>query len=110
MAPRSADDAELDLALGHPLDDRLRVGDRQRDSHAWVRALELAEEHRDDGAAGACRRADVERAAELAAVGSLELVHELLLELQHPLGAAVEGGARLGRLDAAAGAVEQLAA
>ena len=37
-----------------------------------------------------------------------ELVDDLLLELQQPLRAAVEAEPRLGRLDAAAGAVEQL--
>jgi hypothetical protein len=72
-------------------------------------ALELAEQDRDDRAARAGRGADCERAAELAAFALLELLDQLLLELQHPLRAAVEREPGLGRLDAAAGAVEQSA-
>ena len=102
-----ADDPELELALGDALDDRLRVGDRERDGHAGVLALELAEQDRDDRAARAGRGADCERAAELAAFALLELLDQLLLELQHPLRAAVEREPGLRRLDAAAGAVEQ---
>ena len=70
-------------------------------------ALELAEQDRDDRAARAGRGADRERAAELAGLALLELLDQLLLELQHPLRAAVEREPGLGRLDAAAGAVEQ---
>ena len=38
MARRGADDAELELARGDPLDDRLRVEDAQRDVELRVRA------------------------------------------------------------------------
>src|SRR5262249_44278499 len=110
MTPRRTDDAQLELALRDPLDHGLRVGDREGDGDTGVRALELAEENRNDRANRPRGRADVGRAAELAAVGRLQLVDELLLELEHPLSAAVESRAGLGRLDAAPGAVEQLAA
>jgi len=46
------------------------------------------------------------RALELAALGG-DLVVELFLEGEHALRAAVEAKARLGRLDASPGAVEQ---
>ena len=71
-------------------------------------ALELAEQERDDRAARAGGGADRERAAELARLALGELLDQLLLELEHPLRAAVEREPGLGRLDAAAGAVEQL--
>ena len=73
-----------------------------------VRVRELAEELREDDAARAGRRADLERAVELAGRVLGELGDDLLLELQQPLGAAVELEPGLGRLDAAAGAVEEL--
>ena len=44
------------------------------------------------------------------ASGSRELVEQLLLEREHPLRAAVQPQPGLGRLDPAAGAVEQLLA
>jgi hypothetical protein len=68
--------------------------------------LELAEEERHEMGARARRGADRERAVELTAVGG-DFVVKLLLEREHPLGAPVEAQARLGRLDAAARAVEQ---
>ena len=104
-----ADHAELELALGDPLDDGLRVRDRERDRDARVLALELAEEQRDDGASRAGGRADLERAAELALHARLELLEQLPLEREHPLGPAVEGQTRLRGLDASARPVEQLA-
>ena len=58
-------------------------------------------------AAGPGRGADLERAAQRR-VGLGELLEQLLLEREHPLGAAVESQPGLGRLDPAAGAVEQL--
>ena len=36
LAPRGADDAELELAVGDELDDVLRVGDRERDADTRV--------------------------------------------------------------------------
>src|SRR5207237_908966 len=56
------------------------------------------------------RGADLERPGELAGGVVRELVDDLFLESEQPLGRAVELGARLGRLDAAAGAVEELRA
>ena len=110
VPPRRADDAELELARGDPLDDGLRVRDGQRDRDARVRALELAEEQRHDDRRRPGRRADLQLARELALALAGELVEQLLLEREDPLRAAVEAQAGLGRLDAAARAVEQLRA
>src|SRR6185503_11473473 len=108
VAPGRADDPELELALGHALDDALGVRDGQRDRHAWMLTLELAEQHRHNRAAGSGRRADGERAAGRARLPLVELLDQLLLELQHPLRPAVEREPSLRRLDTAARAVEQL--
>ena len=105
---RRADDAELERPVGDALDDRLRVEDEQRDVQRRVLLGEPAEELREDDAAGPGRRADLERAGELAGRVLGELGEDLVLELQQPLRAAVEAGAGLGRLDAPAGAVEEL--
>ena len=108
MPARRADDAELELASRDLLDDPLRVGDRQGDLHGGVPLLELAEEHGEHGSAGPTRRADLEPPAELALRLVAELGEHLLLEREQPLRTAVEPMPRLGRLDTAAGAVEQL--
>ena len=47
-----ADDAELELARGDALDDRLRVEDVQRDVQLGVALLELAEQVREHDPAG----------------------------------------------------------
>ena len=107
VARRRAHNPELELARGHLLDDAVRVGDRQRDTQLGVLALELAEQHRDDGAAGPGRSAERELAAELAIVAG-ELFEQLPLEGEHPLRRPVEPLPCLRRLDAAPGAVEQL--
>ena len=52
MPPRGSDDPELELARRDPLDDGVRVGDREEDAHARVLALELAEHDRHDDRAG----------------------------------------------------------
>ena len=104
-----ADDAELELAVRHTLDDGLRVRDRERDRDTGVLPLKFAEQDRDDGATWAGGRADLERAAELALLAGLELLEQLTFEGEQALGAAVEREARLGRLDAATRAIEQLA-
>ena len=72
--------------------------------------VELAEEdgHDDGGRAG--RGADRELAGERAGALGGDLVEHLLLELEQALGAAEEPQAGLGRLDPAAGAIEQLRA
>ena len=59
---------------------------------------------------GPGRRADLEPARELALRFAAEIGEQLLLHREQPLRAAVEAVARLGRLDAPAGAVEQLQA
>ena len=111
MAPRRADDPELELAPRDLLDDALRVGDRERDVHARVELLELAR-----GATGSTVppgpvEAPISSAPGQLALGLLaELGEQLLLQREQPLRAPVEAPAGLGRLDAAAGAVEQLVA
>ncbi len=110
MPARRADDAELELPGGDALDHGLRVRHGQRDLHTGVRALELAEQQRHDDRRRAGRRSEPELALELALPLAGELVEQLLLEREQPLRAPVEPQAGLGRLDAAAGAVEQLRA
>src|SRR5439155_26173443 len=108
MPAGRADDSELELTGCDALDDRLRVEDRERDPEVGVAVGEVAEELRDDDPAGACRGPDLEGSAQLLGAFQAELGDDLLLEREQPLRAAVEAQARLGRLDAAAGAVEQL--
>ena len=108
MPTRRTDDPELELARGDALDDRLRVGDGQGDPDARVLALELAEQERHDDRRRAGRGADLQLARQLALAFAGDLVEDLALERQQTLGAAVEPQPGLGRLDAAAGAVEQL--
>ena len=90
MAPRRADDPELELARGDALDDRLRVGDRQRDPDAGVLALELAEEERHDDRGRPGRGAELQLAGQLALALAGDLVEDLALERQQALRAAVE--------------------
>ena len=108
MPRGGADDAELEAPLRDELDDHPRVVHLERDSHRGVRALELAEELRHDDRRGAGRRADHERAREIAVALRGDVVEHLLLEREQPLRAAVEARSGLGRLDAATGAVEEL--
>src|SRR5215212_11002231 len=103
MPARGSDHAQLELAVGDAVDDRLRVRDRERDSDFGVFALELAEKHRDDGAAGPGRRAHLERPTQIAAFTGIELLDQLTLEREHALRAPVEREPGLGRLHAAAG-------
>ena len=110
VARRRADDAELERPVGDPLDDGLRVEDGERDVQLRVLLGEPAEQRREDDAAGAGRGADLERPGELAGRVVGELVDDLLFEREQPLRGAVELRAGLGRLDAPAGAVEQLRA
>ena len=74
---RGANNAELQLAARHPVDDRLRVGDREVDRHLGVRLGELAEEHGDDRAARPRRCAQ----SELASQRALGLAGESLEQL-----------------------------
>ena len=110
MPARRTDDSELELPGGDALDDGLRVRDGQRDLHA----ADGRAGTRRAGAARRSRRARwthrAELAPELALALTGELVEQLLLEREQALRAAVEPQARLGRLDATAGAVEKLRA
>ena len=110
LPPRRADDAELELARGDVLDDRVRVGHRQRDLDAGILGLELAEQQRQDDRRRAGRGSEVERSRELALADRRDVLEQLILEREHPLRAPVEPPAGLGRLDPAARAVEQLLA
>ena len=106
VARRSADDPELELAFRHLLDHPVRIRDRQGDAQLGVPALELAEQHRDDRATRSGRGAERELTAKHALV-ACELLEQLPFERKHPLRGPVEALPRLGRLDPAAGAVEQ---
>ncbi len=108
MPPSRADDAELELPVGDELDDRLRVVHLECDLHVGVAVLELAQEQRHDDGRRAGGGADRELAGQRTCPLRRHLAEQLLLELQQPLRSAVEAPARLGRLDAPAGAVEQL--
>ena len=106
MARRGADDPKLELAFRHLLDHPVRIRDRQGDAQLGVPALELAEQHRDDRATRSGRGAERELTAKHALV-ACELLEQLPFERKHPLRGPVEALPRLGRLDPAAGAVEQ---
>ena len=108
MAPRRADDAELELARRHPIDDRLRVEDPEDDVELGMVGPELAEQVREHDPARAGRGADLERPLEPVGRSLGHLGHYLLLEREQPLRPAVEPHSGLGRLDPAPGAVEQL--
>src|SRR5207248_2934366 len=61
-----ADDAELELAVGDAVDERLRVGDGEPNSHIGMLLLKLAKEQRNDGPARARGGAEVEGAGKRA--------------------------------------------
>src|SRR4051794_30591127 len=107
MTTRGADDPELEVAVRDELDDRLRVVHLERDAHAGMRNLELAEELRDDDSSRACGGAERQRAGELSLCLGDDLVEELLLEREEALRAPVQPPAGLGRLDPAPRAVEE---
>ena len=71
---------------------------------------ELAEKHRDDCPAGPGGGSDRELAAERALGLTGDLLEELPLEREQPLGAAIETVSGLGGLHPPPGAVEQLLA
>ncbi len=80
----------------------------ERDPYPSVRALELAEELRDDDRRGAGRGTDRQRAREVTDSLGDDLVEHLLLEREQALRPAVEPDTRLRRLDATTRPVEQL--
>src|SRR5947208_455977 len=79
-----ADDPKLELPLGHLLDDAVRVRNRECDAQLGVLTLKLAQQNRDDGAAGPGRRAKRKLAAQLT-VFARELFEQLSFESEHPL-------------------------
>ena len=108
MPPRGADDAELELARGHSLDDE------------WV--SETVRNTRTSGfwrwnspsttgtttAAGPVEAPSTRSPARSPSADAATSADELILEREHPLRPAVEPPACLGRLDAPARAVEEL--
>src|SRR5215470_4673211 len=107
MAAAHTDDPELKLAPSYLLDDRVRVRDRQRDVHQWMLLLELAEDHGEHAPPGPGGRADLEPPLELALGLLVEACEQLLLEREQPLGTPIQAEPGLGRLDPAAGPVEE---
>ena len=101
-----ADDAELELSIGNPLDHGLRGRDGQRHLKRRVPPRELAEEKGHEAASGPRGRPDLEPASKLALIGC-KIVEELLLGSEQALGAAVDPQPRLRRLDPPARTVEQ---
>jgi lipopolysaccharide/colanic/teichoic acid biosynthesis glycosyltransferase len=110
VTPERADDSQLELPLGDPLDDRLGIRDREGHLHPRVIALEVAKEKRDEVRSRARGRADRERPLKLAAGLLLELGKQLSLELKEALGSAIEPEAGFRRLDTATRSVEELSA
>ena len=108
MPPRGADDAELELAGGDTLDDRVRVRDAEEDAHVRMFTMELAEEYRNDDRRRPGGRPQDEIAGELSFRRGRNVRDELLLERQHPLSSSIEPSPGLGRLHPSARAVEQL--
>jgi hypothetical protein len=96
VTPDRADHAELELALGDLLDDGLRVGDGKRHVESQVRALELAQEERNEVRPRPGRGADGEGASQLAVL-SARLCEQFLLQPEEALGAAIDPQAGLGR-------------
>ena len=105
--PADADHAELELAPSDLLDDRVRVGHGQRDVNQRVEAWNSPSTTGNTLPPGPGRGTDLEPALELALGLLAEFREQLLLEREQPLRSAVEPQARLGRLDPAAGAVEE---
>ena len=79
MAAHRADDPELELAVGDAVDDRVRVGDRERDGQVRVAALELAQEERHEVRPRACRGAERQRPGQNAVVRGGNVLEQLLL-------------------------------
>src|SRR5712691_11852945 len=108
VTPRRTDDAELELAFGDLVNDGLRVRDRESHAHVRMQLAELAQQERDDGAARSGRRPELECAGQSVVGLAGDLLDQLLLECEQLLRGRIEPQSRLGRLDAAARAVEQL--
>jgi hypothetical protein len=108
LPPRRADNAQLELSCSDPVDDRLRVGDEERNVNLWMDHLEVTEDLGQHRPAGPRGRADRQRPGEFCLFAAGEIGKELLLGGEEPLRIPVELAARLCRLDAAARSVEQL--
>ena len=108
VARGGADDAELQLSPSDPVDDRLRVGDREVDRHLGVRLGELTEEHGDDRASRSRRCAQSELTVQRPFGLPGDVLEQLPLLRQQPLRSTVEASPGLSRLDPAARAVEEL--
>jgi glycosyltransferase involved in cell wall biosynthesis len=107
-APERTDDAELERVVGDRVDDRVRVCDRESDVERRMRALEVAQEERDELRARAGRGADRQPAAQVARAVVRELCEKVLFGAEDALRAPVDPEARLRRLDPSAGPVEEL--
>ena len=107
MAPQGADDAELELTLNDMVDDALRVEDGEGDDDGAMLLAETAQHQRHQVRARApwTPRSQAFRAAPAGL--ARQLVDQLALRMQQALRPSVEDPAGLGRLHAAARAVEQ---
>ena len=85
VPPPGADDAELELARGDALDDRLRVEDVERDVQLGVALLELAEQVREHDPAGPVDAPMSNVPVELVAALERDVGEHLLLEREQPL-------------------------
>src|SRR5215213_6013119 len=90
VPPGCADDAELELAARDEVDDRLRVVHRERHVDVRVAPLKLAQQERQHGLARAGRGAQLQPPPQRTAVARRDLVHELLLQREQALRAAVQ--------------------
>ena len=110
VAPRRADDSELQLAARDLLDDSLRVGDGQRDVHVGMPLLELAQHDGDHRPARPGRGAELEASRQLTLDLLAELGEQLLLLREQAQRAPVEAPPGLGRLYPTPRPVEELQA
>ena len=108
MTPSRSDDAELELAVGDEVDNGLGVVHLERNPEVGMLLLELAEKDRNGNRGRPGRCPDRELAGESAGTLGRDLLEHLLLQLEQPLCAAEQPQPGLGRLDPAAGAVEEL--
>ncbi len=108
VTARGADDAELELALGDVVDDRLRVRNGQPDTNVLMLLDELAQKQRNDCAAGPGGSPELERSGQVTFALAGHLLEQLLLQREQLLRGRVETEPCLRRLDAPSGAVKEL--